>query len=85
MPSIGSIDHPFAPPGAGEGAPTPQRTNFRAQFAYFAIFSSLVRTLFLVMSSPIFSPSHNFVRPNAPPQLSKTLLKGVYLCSPPLK
>ena len=42
-------------------------------------------TLFLVMSCPFFSPTHTFVTPNAPPQASKNLLKGVYLCSPPLR
>ena len=35
MPSFGSIHHPFAPLGAGEGPPTPQRTNFPANLAYF--------------------------------------------------
>ena len=85
MPSFGSILHFFAPLGAGEGAPTPHRIIFVANLAYFAILVMTRVTLFLVMAYPSFSTTHTFVRPNAPSQAPKNLLKGVLLVFPTLK
>ena len=75
MPSLASILHLFAPLGAGDGAPTPHHIIVVANLAYFAILVMSLVTLLLVMSHPIFSPTHTFVSPNAPLQASKTLLK----------
>ena len=74
--------------GQGKGVEAlhiPDRTTFVVNIAYFAILGRLVRIWYAVLSYPIFSPTHTFVSPNAPPQASKNLLKGAHLCSPPLK
>ena len=68
MPPFASILHLFAPLRAGEGAPTPHRIVFVPSLAYFVVLVMSWVTLFLVMSCPIFSPTHAFVSPNAPPQ-----------------
>ena len=49
------------------------------------IFSSLGRSLSLVMSYPIFSPSNPLVHPKTHPYPSKYLTKYVFLSSPPSK
>ena len=66
IPSTGSIPHPFAPLGPREGSPTPQRTIFVANLAYFGILMMSWVTLIFGDVMPFFLPYPHLWEPKRP-------------------